>query len=59
MLRFGKRKVILKENENVFDLHIFLLTVLGTSTASGNVREEGKTCIIFTCALFALVYSTA
>ena len=31
----------------------FLLTVLGTSTASGNVSEEGKACVIFTSALFA------
>ena len=28
--------------------------MLGTSTASGNVSEEGKTCVIFTSALFAL-----
>ena len=27
--------------------------MLGTSTASGNVSEEGKTCVIFTSALFA------
>ena len=25
--------------------------MLGTSTASGNVSEEGKTCVIFTSAL--------
>ena len=33
---------------------IFLLTMLGTSTASGNVSEEGKTWLIFTSAFFAL-----
>ena len=38
---------------------IFLLTMLGTSTASGNVSEEGKTCVIFTSALFALFSSMA
>ena len=37
---------------------ILLLTVLGTSTASGNVNEEGKTFVIFTSTLFALFSST-
>ena len=30
--------------------------MLGTSTASGNVSEEGKTCVIFTAALFELFF---
>ena len=38
---------------------IFLLTMLGTSTASGNVSEEGKTWLIFTSAFFALFSSVA
>ena len=38
---------------------IFLLTLLGTSTASGNVREEGKTFVIFTSALSTLISSMA
>ena len=38
---------------------IFLLTLLGTSAASGNVREEGKTFVIFTSALSTLISSMA
>ena len=30
--------------------------MLGTSTASENVSEERKTCVIFTSALFALFF---
>ena len=28
--------------------------MLGTSTASGNFSDEGKTCVIFTSALISL-----
>ena len=59
MLRFGKRKVILDKMKTFLIYISFLLAVLGTSTASGNVGEEGKTCAIFTSALFALVSSMA
>ena len=59
MLRFGKRKVIF-DNMKTFLFYIsFLLTVLGTSTVSGNVSDEGKICVIFTSALFALFSSVA
>ena len=54
MLRFGKRKVFLDKMKTFLIYLIFLLTMLGTSTASGNVSEEGKNCVIFTSALFAL-----
>ena len=57
-MRFGKRKVILDKMKKFLIYIIFLLTMLGTSTASGNVRE-GKTCVIFTSALFALFSSVA
>ena len=53
MLRFGKRKVIFDKMKTFLFFISFLLTVLGTSTASGNVSEEGKACVIFTSALFA------
>ena len=51
MLRFGKRKVILDKMKTFLIYIIFLLTVFGTSTASGNLSVEGKTCVIFTSAL--------
>ena len=35
---------------------IFLLTGLGASTALGKFSDEGKTCLIFTSALFALFF---
>ena len=59
MLRFGKRKVFLDKMKTFLLYLIFLLTMLGTSTASGNVSEEGKNCVIFTSALFALFSSMA
>ena len=55
-----KEKSYSLENENVFNLHNFpTITMLGTSTASGNFSDEGKTCVIFTSALFALFSSMA
>ena len=59
MLRGGKRKVIFDKMKTFLFFIGFLLTVLGTSAASGNVSEEGKTCVIFTSALFALFSSMA
>ena len=56
MLRFGKRKVIFDKMKTFLFFISFLLTVLGTSTASGNVSEEGKTCVIFTSALFRVIF---
>ena len=47
MLRFGKRKVILDKMKTFLIYIIFLLTMLGTSTASGNFSKEGKTCVYF------------
>ena len=59
MLRFGKSKVIFDNMKTLLFYISFLLTVLGTATASGNVSEEGKTFVIFTSALFALFSSIA
>ena len=60
VLRFGKRKVILEKMKTFLIYIIFLLTMLGTSTASGNFSDdEGKTCVIFTSVLFALFSSMA
>ena len=59
MLRSGKRKVVFDKMKTFLIFISFLLTVLGTSTASLNVIEEGKTCVIFTSALFALFSSMA
>ena len=56
MLRFGKRKAILDKMKTFLIYIIFLLTMLGTSTASGNVSEEGKTCVIFPSSLFAIFF---
>ena len=59
VLRFGKTKVILEKMKTFLIYIIFLLTMLGTSTASGNVSEEGKIWVIFTSVLFALFSSMA
>ena len=59
VLRFGKRKVILEKMKTFLIYIIFLLTMLGTSSASGNFSDEGKTCVIFTSSLFALFSSMA
>ena len=60
VLRFGKRKVILEKMKTFLIYIIFLLTMLGTSIASGNFcDDEGKTCVIFTSSLFALFSSMA
>ena len=53
-MRLRKRKVILDKMKTFLIYIILLLTVLGTSTASGNVNEEGKTFVIFTSSLFEL-----
>ena len=52
-----KEKSHSRQNENVFNLPS--ITMLGTSTASGNFIEEGETCVIFTSVLFALFSSMA
>ena len=59
VLRFGKRKVILEKMKTFLIYIIFLLTMLGTSIASGNFSDEGKTCVIFTSSLSALFFSMA
>ena len=58
MLRFGKRKVILDKMKTFLTYLIFLLTMLGTSTASGNVSDGGKTCVIFASALESALISS-
>ena len=58
VLRFGKRKVILDKMKTFLIYLIFLLTMLGTSTASGNFSHEGKTCVIFTSALESALISS-
>ena len=52
-----KEKSHSSQNENVFNLPP--ITMLETSTASANFSEEGKTCVIFTSALFTLFSSMA
>ena len=56
------RVVLWKEKSHVDKMNVFNLppiTMLGTSTASGNFSEEGKTCVIFASVLFALFSSVA
>ena len=56
------RVALWKEKSHVDKMNVFNLppiTILGTSTASGNFSEEGKTCVIFASVLFALFSSVA
>ena len=51
-----------KEKSHVDEMNVFNLppiTMLGTSTASGNFSEESKTCVIFASVLFPLFSSVA